>query len=173
MRLIERFRPFKYYAGWQVSSIPLVDQILVTLMKLKLNLRDLDLACRFNISRATVYNIIKTFVCVMHEILYIGTVHDNIPSQKKCKGSLPACFDEFTNARLVMDATEITVDIPQDLDKQAACYSSYKSRHTVKAVTCVAPNGTIVYSSMLYPGSLSDIAIVKHCKYWNVLNQET
>jgi hypothetical protein len=47
------------------------------------------------------------------------------------------------------------------------CYSSYKSRHTVKAV---APNGTITYSSKLYPGSTSDIAIVHHSKVLQKFN---
>ena len=67
-----------------------------------------------------------------------------------------------------MDATEIIQDVPSDMNSQALSYSSYKSRHTVKAVTCVAPIGALVYSSDLYPGSTSDAAIVEHCK---VLNQ--
>ncbi len=87
---------------------------------------------------------------------------NNIPSQLKCKESLPTCFEDFRSARYVIDATEITVDIPQEMNKQSLCYSSYKSRHTVKVLTAVAPNGTIVYCSSAYPGSTSDIAIVEH-----------
>lgn len=34
-----------------------------------------------------------------------------------------------------------------------------KKRHTVKAVTCVAPNGATTYTSKLYPGSTLDVAI--------------
>lgn len=63
-----------------------------------------------------------------------------------------------------MDAIETTQDIPGHLDTQAMAYSSYKSRHTVKAVTCVAPNGAVTYCSPLYPGSTSDVAIVRHSK---------
>ena len=36
--------------------------------------------------------------------------------------------------------------------------------NTLKAVTCVAPNGAITYCSPLYPGSTSDVAIVRHSK---------
>jgi hypothetical protein len=43
------------------------------------------------------------------------------------------------------------------------CYSNYKSRHTVKTVIGIAPNGAIVFCSNCYPGSTSDVAIVKHC----------
>ena len=71
---------------------------------------------------------------------------NRIPSQLKCKGSLPKSF-LMTCARVVTDATEITQDIPKELNKQAASYSSYKSRHTVKAVTGVAPNAAIVFCS--------------------------
>ena len=59
---------------------------------------------------------------------------------------MPKSFKEFSSARVSMDAIEITQDIPNQLDIQAQAYSNYKSRHTVKAVTCVAPNGALVYS---------------------------
>jgi hypothetical protein len=109
-------------------------------MKLKLNYRHLDLADRFNISRATVSNIVKTIITALHEVLFEGIMGQGMPSQRKCKGCLPAAFDDFASGRAVMDATEITIDIPYDLNNQASCYSNYKSRHTAKAVTCVAPN---------------------------------
>lgn len=162
--LVTRLQRFhiNYYNGWNVLILPLEDQLLLTLMKLRLNLRDSDLAHRFNIGRTTVSNILHTLIKALHELLFEGVMNLGIPSQNKCKASLPASFADFVSARIVMDATEITQDVPTELNKQAACYSSYKSRHTVKAVTCVAPNGAIVYCSNLYPGSTSDVAIVKH-----------
>ena len=39
------------------------------------------------------------------------------------------------------------------MNSQSLSYSSYKSRHTVKAFTCVAPNGAVVFTSELFPGS--------------------
>ena len=77
---------------------------------------------------------------------------------------MPKAFDEFCSARASIDAIEITQDIPRDLDAQSLAYSSYKSRHTVKAVTAVAPNGALTYCSQLYPGSTSDVALVRHCE---------
>lgn len=163
VRLLNRFKPLNYYSS-AVTSVSMADQLLMTLMKLKLNCRDLDLAERFNTSRTTVANIVKTLIVALHEILFDGMLSVTIPSQLKCKACLPSSFEEFTCARAVMDATEIIMDIPTNMNSQAACYSAYKSRHTVKAVTCVAPNGAIVYSSKTYPGSTSDIAIVQHCR---------
>lgn len=168
-RLLERFE-LEYYNGWRVESLSTADQLLMTLMKLKLNCRDLDLAERFGVSSATVANIIKTFVTALHDILVDGIISDYIPSQLKCAGSMPKSFEDFGNARIVIDATEITVDIPSQLDKQANCYSSYKGRHTVKFVTGVAPNSSVVFCSKAYPGSTSDVAIIEHCKVLDKLD---
>ncbi|KAJ8320530.1 hypothetical protein KUTeg_002117, partial [Tegillarca granosa] len=160
-----RFVPFNYYAGWAVTCFSVEDQLLITLMKLRLNCKDMDLAVRFNTSRATISNILNTYISVLHEIFFEGVIQAvGIPSQLKCKGSLPKSFEHFTSARIAMDATEIIQDVPSDMNSQSLSYSSYKSRHTVKAVTCVAPNGALVYCSNLYPGSTSDAAIVEHSK---------
>lgn len=165
VNMVNRMSPFNYYPGWTVSCFTVEDQLLMTLMKLRLNCKDLDLAVRFNTSRGTVSNIINTFICVLHEILFEGVLQSvGIPSQLKCKGSLSKSFDDFSSARIAIDATEIIQDVPSDMNCQAFSYSNYKSRHTVKAVTCVAPNASLVYCSDLYPGSTSDSAIVEHCK---------
>lgn len=65
---LQRFEPLNYYSGWNVTNVSLEDQVLITLMKLRLNLRDLDLADRFSTSRATIsniYNITLLFVLCM------------------------------------------------------------------------------------------------------------
>ena len=160
LKSLQRFE-LQYYSNWR-PSMALQDQLLLTLMKLKLNLRDLDLADRFGISTATVANIFHTLVCALHEIFFEGIMEQGMPSQLKCKGSMPKSFEEFGSARASIDAIEIEQDIPKPLDFQSLCYSNYKSRHTCKAVTAVAPNGALTYSSKLYPGSISDVAIVAH-----------
>ena len=166
---LEDCGPLKYYYGWRVTCLSNEDMLLLTLMKLRLNCRELDLSERFGVSRANIANVFNTYICALHEVLYTGVlVACGIPSQLKCKGSLPESFGDFASARVAMDATEITQDVPGNLNEQALAYSNYKGRHTVKAVTCVAPNAALVYTSDLYPGSTSDAAIVDHC---DLLNQ--
>ena len=149
--------------GWKVTTLPLADQVLLTLMKLRLGSKDLDLAERFNISRTTVRNVFFTFITALHERLCQGIMFTlGLPSQQKCNGSLPESSSSFVAARAVIDATEMTQHIPSNLNEQNECYSNYKSRHTVKAVTAVAQNAAIVYTTSLYPGSTSDNAIVEH-----------
>lgn len=156
--------PIQYYSGKRVTSIPLASQLLLTLMKLRLNTPDLDLAERFLLSRPSVANITKTFIAALYEFLYVGMIERGVPSRRKNKLSLPQCFSGYENCRLVMDATEISQDVPKHLEDKCLAYSQYKSKHTVKAVVSVAPNATIVHTSDLYPGSTSDVAIVEHSK---------
>ena len=81
------------------------------------------------------------------------------------KVMMPTSFGDFSCCRIVIDATEITQDVPgQDMAAQSQTYISNKNRHTVKSVTGVAPNGAVVYVSDLYPGNSSDVAIVEHSK---------
>ena len=149
---LEDCGPLKYYYGWRVTCLSNEDILLLTLMKLRLNCRELDLSERFGVSRATIANVFNTYICALHEVLYTGVlVACRIPGQLKCKGSLPESFGDFASARVAMDATEITQDVPGNLNEQALAYSNYKGRHTVKAVTCVAPNAALVYTSDLYP----------------------
>jgi hypothetical protein len=167
--MTQRF-DIRYIDGWKPSFISKSDQLLMTLMKLTMNTPLLDLAERFNTSASSVNNIVSSYICALHEILYEGLVESYIPSLQKCKGSMPTSFGDFSSCRIVLDATEIGQDVPgNDMRLQASTYSGYKNSHTVKSVTGVAPNGALVFISKLYPGSTSDVAIVEHCKLMDQL----
>ncbi|XP_055999735.1 uncharacterized protein LOC125662644 isoform X2 [Ostrea edulis] len=171
VKTLQRFQPLNYYAGWSVVNVSLENQVLITLMKLRLNLRDLDLADRFCTSRATISNILNTIISALHGIFYKGVmVRLGMPSQLKCKGSQPKSFEDFGSVRASIDCTEITQDVPSDFSRQSASYSNYKSRHTMKTLTAVAPNGSCVFVSPLYPGSVSDANIVEHSRFLDNLS---
>lgn len=80
--LYEVMEPFqlKYYAGWNVKLLLKIDQMLMTLIKLRLNLPHEDLAIRFNCSTATVTNIVMTWMHALHQILFKNLM-DLIPSR--------------------------------------------------------------------------------------------
>ena len=48
-----------------------------------------------------------------------------------------------------MDTIEVIQDVPSDMNCLSLSYSSYKSRHTVKALTDVVPNSALVFKSEL------------------------
>ncbi|XP_029973075.1 uncharacterized protein LOC115406934 [Salarias fasciatus] len=139
--LLSRFE-LKYHCDW-IPSMPLVDQLLLTLMKLRINPGRIDLATRFNCSKATVTNVFITVVCALYDVLYVGMLENNIPSLTKNETSLPDCFRNFPNCRIVLDCTEVA---------------------TYKTLVGVAPNGVITFVSDLYGGSTSDKAITEDCK---------
>ena len=49
---------------------------------------------------------------------------------------------------------------PSALNTQSACYSSYKSRPTMKVLVGITPSGVLSYVSKLFPGSTSDQEII-------------
>lgn len=89
--LLSRFE-LQYQPHWTVQSMPLVDKLLLTLMKMKLNYGHIDLATRFNCSTATVINIFTTIISALYDILYVGMFENNIPSITKNQTSLSDCF---------------------------------------------------------------------------------
>jgi hypothetical protein len=72
------------------------------------------------------------------------------------------CFEPYQNVRIVLDCTEIECDVPRNMKKQRATYSSYYGTNTVKFAVGCSNNGTVTYCSPAYPGSTSDRAIVQH-----------
>lgn len=159
-----------YIYKWISNDISLNDQILLTLMKLRLDLGYVDLSVRFSISTHTVGNIILTFIHVLHKLLFEAGMKE-IPSQAKNVLSLPYCFSNFRNCRIVLDCTEFRCEIPKPLNEQRNTFSSYKHYNTLKGLIGVVPNGTITYRNKLYSGCVSDKAIVKECGILNCFNQ--
>ncbi|XP_063059206.1 uncharacterized protein LOC134452647 [Engraulis encrasicolus] len=151
--------PLKYNYDWTVQIMPLIDQLLLTLMKLRLNCGIEDLSTRFNCSRTTVTNIFLTISSALHDILYVGMMEGNIPSRFKNQTSLPECFLPFPNCRIVLDCTEVAICNNESLDNLSKLYSHYKGCTTLKALVGVAPNGVMTFVSDLYGGSISDKAI--------------
>jgi len=160
---------FSYYLGWNVTCFSLNDQILMTLIKLRLNLGHKDIAFRFNTSSSTVSNVILTFIIVLHKILF-KSLMDKVPSQHKNQLCLPNCFQSFQNCRMIIDCTEVSCDVPNQLDQQKLTYSNYKHRNTLKGLIGIAPNGVITFVSKLYPGSTSNKKIVANCGVLNTFN---
>ena len=68
---IKKFLPLNYWSGFQVKSISLEDQLLIFLMKLRLDLPYYDLAIRYSVSETTIQNIIMTYLHALHEIFLL------------------------------------------------------------------------------------------------------
>lgn len=157
-----------YFSGWKVESISFEDQILITLMKLRQNYTNLHLAQLFSCSVSTIANIVTTFIHVLHSILF-QDIMTTMPSRDKNMLCAPSSFSQFMSCRIVIDCTDVEVAAPGLMSQQNATYSSYRGMNSFKVIVGVAPNAVITFVSKLYPGSISDKAIVQQSGLLNHL----
>jgi len=152
----------KYYLGWSPKNISVPDQIFITLLKLRRNLSNVDLAERFDVSVTTIVNIVSTWVDALHCVL-IGKENcllSKIPSRFKNSINMPKCFEKYPNTRIILDCTDVPTARPGLLSKNNKMFSTYKNRVTGKGLVGIAPDGTVTFVSPLYPGRTSDKDIV-------------
>ena len=78
------------------------------------------------------------------------------------KKYMPEAFkSEYPNTRLIIDATEFSVERPSSLLSQASTFSAYKNKNTVKVLVGITPSGAISFVSQTYEGSISDRKLVE------------
>ena len=136
-----------------------MDQLVMTLMKLRLNLKVLDLSFRFGVSPTSVSRYITTWICFLYH--HLKEV-DWMPSVQQVCGTLPPAFREgFATTYAIIDGSEIFLETPTDLFMQSSTWSSYKHHNTAKFLIACTPNGCICFISPLYVGSISDVEITR------------
>ena len=156
VEMIESFQPLTPWSGKTANSLSSSDQLLILLMKKKLDLPYFELAKKFSVSQTTTQNILLTYLNVLHELIFIGCL-DQLPSITKNRCSMPESFKDIPNCRIIIDCIEFEIETPRkDLEAAAISYSNYKHRLTAKYLIGVAPNGSITFVSDCYPGSTSD-----------------
>ena len=136
-----------------------MDQLFMTLVKLRLDLKVVDIAFRFNISTALVSRYFTTWICFLyHHLKEI----DWMPSVKQVEGTLPSAFREkYPSTYCIIDGSEIFMETPSDLHMQSSTWSSYKHHNTAKFLIGCTPNGCVSFISPLYVGSISDVELTR------------
>lgn len=132
----EHFRLFFTILGPAVyslrpfSSLPDVkDQLLLTLIKLRCAKEDTELAFMFKICRSTVGLIFHLWINFMYfqlnelQLWPDGEVIESHMSQNF--GRL------FPKTKLILDATEIPIEKPGNVEAQSITFSTYKNQNTV------------------------------------------
>ena len=136
-----------------------INQLLLTLMKLKLNLRNLDLASRFGISESLVSRYVITWVCFLYQHL---KEINWMPTAEQVAATLPHAFREkYQTTFAIIDGSEIFIETPSDLFMQSSTWSSYKHHNTFKFLIACTPNGAICFVSPLFVGSISDVELTR------------
>lgn len=130
------------------------DELLVTLMRLRLGRQEQDLAYQFGLSKSSVSRISVKWINFLY--LRLGLI-PIWPTWQDVEKTMPAAFQEtYPTTCAIIDATELKCEIPSSLSLQSQHYSGYKSHTTVKGLVAIAPNGSFMFVSQLYTGSISD-----------------
>lgn len=170
---------FKYYTGIQrdtfsalfkylkkglprltrTNAMSYEDQLLMVLIKLRLNIQFENLSDQFNCPKSSIHDIFKRWINLMY------TKMKNLikwPDHDASFRTLPHTFRQyFPRLTAIIDCTEIFIQRPKTLKARAQVYSNYKKHSTVKYLIACTPHGSISFLSQAYGGRASDIEIVK------------
>ena len=136
-----------------------LDQLLLTLMKLRLNLVNKDLGVRFGISESLVSRYVCTWVCFLYQ--HLNEIKWT-PSVEQVTATMPHAFREkYPTTFAIIDGSEIFLETPNDLHLQSSTWSNYKHHNTAKFLIACTPNGVISYVSPLYVGGISDVELTR------------
>ena len=79
------------------------------------------------------------------------------PTKQQIVHSMPDCFkNTYPSTRVIIDCTELYVQVPSSLAIQSALFSSYKHRCAYKGLLGISPSGAVTFISQLYPWFISD-----------------
>ena len=172
--LIESQIPSNLNYGCSATSTPIGRPRLLTpfqefvMVLMRLGLFEKDLAHRFGVSVSTVSTIMRTWIRFLAKE-FRPLIQQ--PKKEIISFYSPKSFREiFPDVVIVVDCTEIEMERPSALDNQSACYSSYKSRPTMKSLVGITPSGVLSYVSDFFPGSTSDREITVQSNFLKILN---
>ena len=135
-----------------------IDELFLTMNRLRLGLLEKDLADRFNTDQTEVSKIFSTWVDRMHDCL--GQL-SFLTDRDTMKRFLPSCFKpEHEDVYLIIDCTELFIEKSSQVIQQSATWSEYKGHNTGKALIGLSPIMLPAFVSEVYPGSISDEEIL-------------
>lgn len=135
------------------------DQLLLFLMRLRLNLLFADLGHRFGISESQASKIFNCWLPVVSAKLRQLIVW--LP-RETIRATMPAAFKEkYPKTTVIIDCAETFMQRPKNLKTRGETYSHYKSHNTVKYLIGIAPFGQIMFISKGFGGRASDKFIVE------------
>lgn len=135
------------------------DQLFLTLMKLRQGKEDFELARIFDVSESTVGRVFSVWLNFM---FYQLSEIDIWPERELVSLYMPRDFKrKFPKTRVILDATEIPIEKPSNLNFQSATFSSYKNKNTMKTVVGICPSGLVSYISETYGGRTTDRQIIE------------
>ncbi|XP_069119303.1 uncharacterized protein, partial [Argopecten irradians] len=145
--------------SYKCTSLSAENQFFLTMIKLRQGSEDFELSEKFNISETTVSKVIITWINFMYfqlKELPIWPARDTVTEH------MPVDFKKkFQSTRVILDATEVPIQKPSNVQAQSLSWSSYKHKNTVKTMIGCTPRGAVSYVSQSFGGSASDRQIIE------------
>jgi len=162
-------RPKKKRMTTSIRKLTPKNELLLTLMRLRLGLLNEDLADRFGISPATCSETFKTWISFLS--MTIGNFVQWLPKES-VQENMPKSFKKagYGKVRVIIDCSEIFIERPKSLEIQAVTWSDYKSHNTIKFLIGISPTGYITFLSDCYGGRASDRFICKDSCFYDLLD---
>ena len=151
-----------------LCKLPPAESLLMTLMRLRLNLTISDLSYCFSIATNTagrdfsnrIEDLFVNFKCLI-----------KWPSQEITRQNLPPIFaDLYPNTCCIIDCSEVFIEQPYGYSPRTKTYSNYKKHNTIKFLIGVTPNGSICFLSKCWGGRASDRCITMNSGFLDLLS---
>ena len=153
----------KTFVTEEPRKVPLEDQILLTLRKLRQNTTFQFLAHIRGIAKTSVIEYFWKWVDIMYfKLKFLIRMQD----REDIFNTIPSVFrSKFPRVTSIIDCFEIFIESPKDLLARAQTYSNYKKHCTIKVFISCTPLGAINFISKCWGGRASDIQIVSESEF--------
>ena len=158
LTLVKTLKQFNVFS----FTMPLDDQILLVLIRLRHDQEFGMLARTFNVSTSYASKVFNSWIAIIAEKL--GTLIVWLP-RETLLATLPKSFSDFPKTTCIIDCAETFIQRPLNLKDRAQTFSNYKSHNTAKYLVGASPHGQIMFISRSYGGRASDKTIVNDCGF--------
>uniref|UniRef100_A0A3Q1EDX7 Uncharacterized LOC110961749 n=1 Tax=Acanthochromis polyacanthus TaxID=80966 RepID=A0A3Q1EDX7_9TELE len=135
-------------------------QLLLTLMRLRLDLRNQDLAYRFGVKVGTVTRTVHRMVHIMSSTLVPTAVF--WPSRAELRKNLPAALrSSHPDCAVIVDCFTVPLEEPVSRGNQQQ--GAPRGRSKLKYLIGVAPQGVVTFVSRGVEGNVSDKSLAEGC----------
>lgn len=151
--------------GEKSAKLSKFQQLLLTLIRLRLDLKNQDLAYRFGVKVSTVTKTVHSVVNIMSTTLVPTTVF--WPSREELRKNLPSAFrSSYPDCAVIMDCFRVALE---KTDRSDDTNVHHCGSNTLKYLIGVAPQGVVTFVSKGSPGHISDKDLAEGCGFLNKL----